>query len=129
MKSKIFVLLILALLGMAFKKDKPAYRLYSQNGKEVAYSKMVKDLEGADIIFFGELHDNPIAHWLQYELTIDLYAMKGKDLILAAEMFEADNQIIINEFMKGAISESSFESETRLWNNYKTDYNKYKTNF
>ncbi len=122
MKSKIFVLLILALLGMAFKKDKPAYRLYSQNGKEVAYSKMVKDLEGADIIFFGELHDNPIAHWLQYELTIDLYAMKGKDLILAAEMFEADNQIIINEFMKGAISESSFESETRLWNNYKTDY-------
>jgi uncharacterized iron-regulated protein len=122
MKRKVFALLFLALLSTAFKKDKPAYRLYDQSGKEVAYSKMVKDLEGAEIIFFGELHDNPIAHWLQYELTSDLYAVRGKDLVLAAEMFETDNQMIINEFMNGAISESSFETEGRLWKNYKTDY-------
>jgi uncharacterized iron-regulated protein len=30
--------------------------------------------------------------------------------------------MIIDEFLKGAISESSFEDEARLWNNYKTDY-------
>lgn len=122
MKSKVFVLLFLAFLGTAFKKDKPAYHLFNQSGKEVTYSKMVNDLQGVDMIFFGELHDNPIAHWLQYELTSDLYEVKGKDLMLAAEMFESDNQIIINEYMKGAISESSFENETRLWKNYQTDY-------
>ncbi len=122
MKKKVYLLLLLAILGTAFKKDKPAYRLFNQQGKEVAYPKMVKDLLGADLVFFGELHDNPIAHWLQYELTSDLYEDKGKDLVLAAEMFESDNQILINEYMEGAISENSFENEMRLWNNYKTDY-------
>ncbi len=122
MKRKVFVLLFLALISTAFKKDKPAYRLFNQSGKEVTYSKMVNDLQGADMIFFGELHDNPVAHWLQYELTSDLFEVKGKDLMLAAEMFESDNQIIFNEYMKGAISESSFESEMRLWKNYQTDY-------
>ena len=114
--------MLLAILGMAFKKDKPAYRLFNQSGKEIKYSKMLDDLKDADIIFFGELHDNPIAHWLQFELTKDLHDMKKEDLILAAEMFEADNQMMIDEFMSGAISESSFENEARLWDNYKTDY-------
>lgn len=122
MKKKIYLLLLLAIFVMSFKKDKPAYRLFNQSGKEVKYSKMLDDLKDADIVFFGELHDNPIAHWLQFELTKDLYEVKREDLILAAEMFEADNQMIIDEFMKGAISEGSFEDEARLWNNYKTDY-------
>lgn len=122
MKRKVYALLFLALFGFAFKKDKPAYRLFDMKGKEVSYMKMVNDLEGADIIFFGELHDNPVAHWLQYELTGDLHKIKGKNLLLAAEMFESDNQIIIDEYMMDAISENSFENETRLWPNYKTDY-------
>jgi uncharacterized iron-regulated protein len=122
MKSKTYVLLILALLGFAFKQDKPAYRLYNQSGKEVKYSKMLDDLQKADIIFFGELHNDPIAHWLQFELAKDLYDLKQKDLILAAEMFEADNQMIIDEYMRGDISEKSFEDEVRLWTNYQTDY-------
>lgn len=37
-------------------------------------------------------------------------------------MFEADNQIVINEYFAGIIKESSFESELRKWNNYATDY-------
>ena len=38
------------------------------------------------------------------------------------EMFEADQQILIDEYFKGHISQSSFENEARLWNNYNTDY-------
>jgi uncharacterized iron-regulated protein len=37
-------------------------------------------------------------------------------------MFETDNQILIDEYFKGIIKESSFESEARLWKNYATDY-------
>ena len=37
-------------------------------------------------------------------------------------MFEADNQLIIDEFLSGFISEKSFEAQMRLWKNYKTDY-------
>ena len=107
---------------LAFKSDKHAFRVFSSEGKPVKYQKMLENLEGADIVFFGELHDNPIAHWLQYELTRDLYNIEGENLVLAAEMFEADNQLLMNEYLGGQISEKKFEEEMRLWNNYKTDY-------
>lgn len=113
-------IILVTLLSM--KNDKPAYRLFDQNGKNASYKEMLKQASEADIVFFGELHDNPICHWLEYELTADLYAEKGKNLILGAEMFEADNQLIINEYLQKLIKEKSFESEARLWPNYKTDY-------
>ncbi len=107
---------------VAFKSDKPAYKIYTKSGKEVKYSKMLKKLENADVVFFGELHNNPIAHWLQIELTQDLFEIKKENLILAAEMFESDNQIIMDEYLSGLIKQSKFEDEMRLWSNYKTDY-------
>ena len=47
------------------------------------------------MVLFGELHNNPISHWLQLELTEDLHAARGADLVLGAEMFEADNQLLL----------------------------------
>ncbi len=107
---------------LAFKNDKPAYRLFTIDGKPVKYEKMVKELESADLVFFGELHDNPIGHWMEIEITKDLYKVKEANLILSAEMFESDNQVILTEYLEGRISKKSFESEARLWPNYKTDY-------
>jgi uncharacterized iron-regulated protein len=105
----------------AFAQPK-AYRLFNNKGKEVAYSKMIKDLEQADIVFFGELHNNPICHWLELEVTRDLYAKEIQNLVLGAEMFETDNQLLLNEYIENFISQKSFEQEARLWPNYKTDY-------
>ncbi len=103
--------------------DKPeAYKIYNSKGKEVSYKKMIKSLAENDLIFFGELHNNTISHWLQIELTRDLYAIKGEQVILGAEMFESDNQVILNEYFLGYISQSNFEKEMRLWPNYSTDY-------
>ncbi len=121
--NKFQVLLFVSLfLFSAFKSDKPAYLLYTKEGKTVKYSKMMKDLENADIVLFGEVHNSPISHWLELELTKDLYADKKDNLILAAEMFETDNQLILNEYINGTISQSRFEDEAKLWPNYKTDY-------
>lgn len=107
---------------VAFKADKPAYSLFNKDGKEVKYEKMLKQLEDADIVLFGEAHDNPISHWLELEVTKDLYDLKKEKLVLGAEMFESDNQVILNEYLDSLITQSSFESEARLWPNYKTDY-------
>jgi len=101
---------------------KPAYKVFTGEGKKADYGDILKASLKADVVFFGELHDNPIAHWLEYEITRDLHSEKGKNLILAAEMFETDNQLLIDEYFAGTIKESSFESEVRLWTNYKTDY-------
>lgn len=120
--KKILLLSIAILTLLSMKNDKPAYRLFDQNGKNASYKDLLKETSQADIVFFGELHNNPICHWLEYELTADLYAERGKNLILGAEMFESDNQLIVNEYLAGLVKEKSFEAEARLWPNYKTDY-------
>ena len=121
MKYLSFILGLLITVNLS-AQDKPAYKVFTAEGKKAEYGDIIKEVKKADVVFFGELHDNPIAHWLELEVTRDIYNEKGKSLILAAEMFETDNQILIEEYFSGIIKESSFESEVRLWNNYKTDY-------
>lgn len=119
-----YLALILGLL-LTFNlsaQDKPAYKVFTGEGKKADYGDMVKEALKADVVFFGELHDNPISHWLELELTKSLHAEKGNNVILAAEMFETDNQLLIDEYFAGFFKESSFESEVRKWNNYATDY-------
>lgn len=122
MKNSQVIFIFSFILFTAFKSDKPAYILFSKEGHTVKYSKMLKDIQSADIVLFGESHDNPISHWLELELAKDLFELKKENLVLGAEMFETDNQVILNEYLDSLISRTSFESEARLWPNYKTDY-------
>jgi uncharacterized iron-regulated protein len=119
-KTFIFLFVIIVHLA-ALADDKPAYVLYDSKGKQVAYQKMLKKLQGADVILFGELHNSPIAHWLQLELVKDLHA-KGHKLVLGAEMLEADDQLILDEYLQGKILLSHLKSEAKVWNNFETDY-------
>jgi uncharacterized iron-regulated protein len=122
MKKLYILLAVLFVVTTSFKTKKPAYLLFNEKGKTVKYVKMLKQLEDADIVLFGELHNNPVSHWLQLELTKDLFELKDSNLVLGAEMFESDNQLVLDEYFSGLISQNRFEAESRLWNNYKTDY-------
>lgn len=122
MKRFLLLMLPVILLSMSMKSDKPAYQFYGKEGDEIKYKKVLDKLEGADIVLFGELHNNPVSHWLQLEITKDLFATHGEKLVMGAEMFEADNQLIIDEYFAGFYDAKKFEAEARLWPNYKTDY-------
>jgi uncharacterized iron-regulated protein len=97
-----------------------AYVIYNSKGKKVSYEKTLEYVEKKDIVLFGEFHNNPISHWLQYELTEDLE--KKRNLILGAEMFEADNQDALNLYLNDSINQEELDTLARLWPNYKTDY-------
>ena len=117
---KLFLFVLLIPVFLSFKKDKPAYILYNSNGKKITFSKMITELQKKEIILFGEIHNNPIAHWLQLELAIEFN--KSKHLILGAEMFESDNQEGLNLYLKDSIINIELDTMVRLWKNYKTDY-------
>ncbi|TYQ00463.1 putative iron-regulated protein [Tenacibaculum adriaticum] len=119
MKKSIFILFLLFISNYTFSQKK-AYVIYNSKGKKVSYKKMIRVLSKNNIVLFGELHNNPISHWLQYEVTEDLN--KQRQLILGAEMFEADNQNELNDYLKGTINSKALDSLARLWPNYKTDY-------
>ena len=123
MKIKLLLILLIAITVIAAAKDdRAAYRIFNAKGKKVSYEDLLKAAEGADIIFFGELHDNPICHWLELRLTKDLYNMKKERHVLGAEMFERDNQLLLNEYISKMIRKKDFEAEAKLWKNYQTDY-------
>jgi uncharacterized iron-regulated protein len=115
-------LLMITIAASAQDKDKPAYRLFTKKGKDIKYSKMLKELEEADVVLFGEQHNDPIAHWLQLELAKDLHRAHPQNFAIGAEMFEADVQLVLNEYMADQVPESNFEQESRPWPNFKTDY-------
>ncbi|PRY11571.1 putative iron-regulated protein [Pontibacter ummariensis] len=123
-RTSVLTLLFLMVLTAtsAQDKDKPAYRLFTKNGKQISYGKMLDELQKADVVLFGEQHNDPIAHWLQLEVAKDLYQENPKRLVLGTEMFEADVQLVLNEYLAGLVPEGNFEQESRPWPNYKTDY-------
>jgi uncharacterized iron-regulated protein len=125
MKNTNLLIFLAAIIFLAYtpaENEKPAYLLYNQEGETITYSGLLENVLQNDLIFFGELHNNTIAHWLQLELVKDLVADTSRTTHIGMEMFEVDQQILIDEYFAGLISQSSFENEARLWSNYRTDY-------
>ena len=118
--KKIILLLVLTTCAIINAQDKKAYQLFDKKGKKVNFGKVVKAGLKTDVILFGEFHDNPICHWLQLELTKEISSKK--EVVLGAEMIEADNQMQLNEYLNGKITQKQLDSAARLWPNYKTDY-------
>lgn len=120
--KNIFLFLIIWATGLeALAQEKAAYQIFSKEGKKVSYQEMFRAVGKADVLFFGELHGNPIAHWLELEISQDLYK-EHPSLTLGMEMFEADDQIVVNEYLKGLILEKHLRTEAKVWPNYATDY-------
>jgi uncharacterized iron-regulated protein len=105
-----------------YAQNDRAFVIYTSKGKKCTYKQMKKVLFKNEIVLFGELHDNPIAHWMEFELMQEFYAMHGPRLTVGFEMFERDQQLLLNDFLIGVIGQQQFEDSCRLWSNYKTDY-------
>lgn len=118
----IYLLSALPLCAQLPQGYKKAYTLFDAAGHEVGYKQMIDSLRLADVVFVGEIHNCSIAHWMEREIAQSLYEAHGSKLSLGAEMFEADNQLILDEYLSGTISSERFEAEARLWPNYATDY-------
>lgn len=119
MRMVLFYLGLLLAMG-GFAQDKKAYVFFDKNGKRTSYKKLLRKSEKADVVLFGEYHNNPIAHWLELELLKDL--QPKRTLILGAEMLERDNQEALDRYLQGAIDQKGLDTLARLWNNHKTDY-------
>jgi uncharacterized iron-regulated protein len=123
MKGKLFGCALAVFFAVnALAQNEGAFIIYTSKGKKVSYKKMQKKALEHQFVFFGEYHDNPIAHWLELELLRDLYENHGSSLKMGFEMFEQDQQMLLIDYIDGKISDQQFEDSCRLWPNYETDY-------
>jgi len=68
MKKFIFILIVCSNIISLSGQTLDAYTIFTSKGDKVDFNQLVEKTNLNDIVLFGELHDNPIAHWLQLEL-------------------------------------------------------------
>jgi uncharacterized iron-regulated protein len=75
----------------------------------------------ADVVFFGEQHDDEETHRAELALLSAIGTRRGK-VVLSLEMFERDVQPLVDAYLAGALSEADFREQSRPWPNYGSDY-------
>lgn len=98
------------------------FKIYDVKTKQlISIDKIIADCADADVLFFGEEHNDSAGHYLEAEIFKALHKQYGDKVALSLEMFETDNQLALNEYLAGKIPEDRFSKDVRLWSNYK-DY-------
>ncbi len=97
------------------------YKIYdTKNKKTITITELVSSVADANVLFFGEEHNDSIAHRLQDTLYKSLLSQYGT-VTLSMEMFERDCQLILDEYLQSFITDERLVKEGRAWSNYK-DY-------
>jgi len=122
MKRLILLALIIFPLFVQSQDISQHFKVYDvKKQKTISLDDIVTDMTTADVLFFGEEHNDSIGHYLEINLFKKLATAYGNKVGLTLEMFHTDVQPIINEYLAGIITEKNFIKEARAWNNYK-DY-------
>lgn len=117
-----FAFLLLNLFVLSQDSMSVHYKIYDTRLKQiVTVDKIVTDMANADVLFFGEEHNDSACHYLENKIFRALYGQYGNKVALSMEMFETDGQLGLNEYLGGFIDEVRFARDVRLWSNYK-DY-------
>jgi uncharacterized iron-regulated protein len=123
MKGSLFIIsIIFSVVSFSQQSIDEQYKIYDTRSKQIiSIENIISDLHEADVLFFGEEHNDSIGHYLEAEIFKALHKQYGDKIVLSLEMFENDNQLALNEYLAGLMDENRFSKDVRLWNNYK-DY-------
>ena len=98
------------------------YVIYDTGRREVVdLAGMTARLDEADVVFFGETHDDSLAHALE-DSTYALLLERRGDVTLSLEMFETDVQPVVDEYLAGLIDADRLAADARAWGNYRVAY-------
>jgi len=98
------------------------HRVYDVKAKEYSdIEALAAKAAKAEVVFFGEQHNDGNAHRLQRAL-LESVARRRSDVILSLEMFERDAQPVLDDYLAGRIDEAAFLKASRPWPNYAVDY-------
>ena len=99
-----------------------ALRVYDTKAASfITFSQLIDAASKADVVFFGEQHDDPATHSAESAVLAAIGARRG-DVIVTLEMFERDVQPLLDQYLAGNISEKNFLDGSRPWERYTTDY-------
>lgn len=99
-----------------------AVRVYDTKASRfVSFNEMIDIAAKADVVYFGEQHDDPATHAAEAAVLAALGSRRGA-VTVTLEMFERDVQPLLDQYLVGTISEKNFLDGSRPWDRYATDY-------
>ncbi|MET4081897.1 putative iron-regulated protein [Pedobacter sp. UYP30] len=98
------------------------YKIYDvKQQKEISLDDLVANADKANVVFFGEDHNDSVCHVVEFLIIKKLSGIYPAHIAISMEMFHTDLQPVLNEYLDGLISERNFLKEGNPWPNY-TDY-------
>ena len=87
------------------------------SGSRLSYMQVLRRCRAADVILFGEQHNNAVCNQIEAQLLYDLLrdATPGA---LAMEFFETDTQAALDAYLDGRIDEAAFVEQTKRNRSY-----------
>ncbi len=125
MKSSFYLLLAFIFILNKSKSQNVYndFKIYDTKKKqEITIAEISKAMADADVLYFGELHNDSIAHLLQI-ILLDSLINNYKNVALSLEALSDNYQIILNEYLDSFLSENDFEKKANVWMPY---YHSYK---
>jgi uncharacterized iron-regulated protein len=111
MKKAILILAVVLFLFVSFRMtetDAREIRVWGvKTGKAVSFVQMIDDIRKARLVFIGETHDKILHHRLQLEIIRKLHDIRVP-MAVGLEMFMAENQDVLDRWVRGDISEENF---------------------
>jgi uncharacterized iron-regulated protein len=116
----LIVVSILLLLSISlFAEENYPIIFDSKSWNQIGFEEIAEKFQSVDVILIGEEHDDKIGH--AEKLKLIRFLSERQKFIISMEMFERDQQIVLNEFLSGLIDEKIFQTDIKLWNNFE-DY-------
>jgi uncharacterized iron-regulated protein len=117
--------LVLAAALSVILLQTPAYvpeRVYDTRQQAfVDFEVMLAGIMEVDVVFVGEMHDDPNTHRLEAAILDGLQRRK-RSPVVSLEMFERDAQPALDAYLAGRITEEEMLKTSRPWPRYATDY-------
>src|SRR6185312_3007386 len=99
-----WLLISLPFLTIGQQNQAQHYKIYSTSQqKVVSVDDVLASLDKADVLFFGEEHNDSTCHVLEYLLFKGIAQKYPGKTALSMEMFETDCQEVLNEYLDSLV--------------------------
>lgn len=120
---------VLAIPPVAAQSPRPlpplaeATRIHdTKAGATRTWPELLDALAKHDVVFLGETHVDDTTHQVELHVLEQLLARRQGKVVLSMEMFERDEQPVLDDYLAGRIDEATFVQRAHVWQNYRTAY-------
>lgn len=100
--------------------------LHTASGHYLDQQQLFDSLAHFPLVYVGEVHDNPASHRLELEVLSAMRQRHPGQVSLGMEMFNIEQQAVLDRWVAGELSEKEFLRESRWFENWGGDFELYR---